>query len=222
MSHQKPARKLKPVSGHPKTRLAKFDIFLAGVGGLGVLTLGRIVAEAGLKHGFEVKTCETHGLAQRYGAINAHIRFGRSIHSALIPEGQADLVIGLEPLEALRTAYYSSREAGTVFLVNTEKLYPTTCFVEGHRYMPVDKIVKTLEGFSRKVYTVNASQIVKKEMGSTIYENIYLLGMANGLGLLPVYRRHLVQAFSEMIRKKFVAQNIKVFKMGERKGKEML
>ena len=199
----------------------KCDIFVSGVGGLGVLTLARIIAEAGLKEGLNVKTEEFHGLAQRYGAIHAHVRLGRDIHSAIIPAGQSDLIISLEPLEALRAAYYGSKQAGTVFLVNTAKIYPLTCFVEGQHYPPLERIINQLKRFSKKVYAVNASESVKRQTGKTISSNIYMLGMASGLNLLPISRKHLLDALSAILRKRFVEQNIKVFETGEKVAKRM-
>ena len=228
MMGKRPIGRLKPIYAHtteplrrPVGHPRKYDIFLAGVGGLGVLTLARIVAEAGLRRGYDVKTCEFHGLAQRYGAIHAHVRFGKGIHSALIPEGHADLVIALEPLEALRAAYYASKEARTDFLVNTEKIYPITCFVEGHRYMPLDRIARKLKGFSRSVYALNASNIVKRETGRTITENIFLLGLASGLELLPLTKKNLLDAIANNIRKRFLEQNRKIFALGEKAAKTL-
>ena len=198
-----------------------FDIFVSGVGGLGVLTLARIIAEAGLKEGLDVKTEEVHGLAQRYGALHTHIRLGKEIHSAMIPAGQADLIIGLEPLEALRAAYYGSEQAGTLFLVNTEKIYPLSCFVEGQHYLPLQNMLNHLNKFSKKVYSLNVSKIVKKETGRTISTNIYMLGMASGLGKLPISKKSLVWALSEVLRKRFVEQNIRIFEMGEKAAKKL-
>ena len=199
----------------------KFDIFLSGVEGLGVLTLARIIAEAALKEGMDVKTEEFHGLAQRYGALHTHIRMGRDIDSAMIPAGQSDLIIGLEPLEALRAAYYGSEDAGTIFLVNTEKIYPLTCFVEGGNYPPLQNILNHLNKFSKKVYSLNVSKAVKEKTGSTISTNIYMLGMASGLGKLPISRKSILWALSEVLRKRFVEQNIKIFQMGEKAAKSL-
>ena len=81
----------------------KYDILLCGVGGQGILTIGHVVGEMARRAGWRVKQPEVHGMAQRGGAVEASVRLAEApIHSDLIPRGGADLILAMEPLEALR------------------------------------------------------------------------------------------------------------------------
>ena len=81
----------------------KYDILLCGVGGQGILTIGHVVGEMARRAGWRVKQPEVHGMAQRGGAVEAHVRLSEApVHSDLIPRGGADLILAMEPLEALR------------------------------------------------------------------------------------------------------------------------
>ena len=92
----------------------KFDIILAGVGGQGVLSAATLIARAAARLGWQVKQSEVHGMAQRGGAVVAHLRMADgSVHSDLVPRGTADLVLSLEPLEGLRHLEYLNPD-GTI------------------------------------------------------------------------------------------------------------
>src|SRR4030042_1383095 len=85
----------------------KQDIILAGVGGQGIISIAYVIARAALEEGLEVKQAEVHGMSQRGGAVQSHLRLSREhIWSDLIPLGEADLVLSVEPLEALRYVDY--------------------------------------------------------------------------------------------------------------------
>ncbi|HKZ28110.1 MAG TPA: 2-oxoacid:acceptor oxidoreductase family protein, partial [Acidimicrobiia bacterium] len=87
----------------------KFDIILAGVGGQGVLSMSAVIAGATARVGWQVKQSEVHGMAQRGGAVLAHLRMAEGpVYSDLIPRGRADLILSLEPMESLRYLEYLS------------------------------------------------------------------------------------------------------------------
>lgn len=195
--------------------MKEFNIVLTGVGGQGVLTLGMIVAEAALKQGYDVRTTELHGLAQRGGSIPVHIRFGKKMYTALILEGEADIIISLEPLEALRSCYYGSKQHKTIFLVDNDPVVPLSISALGEAYPTVKEIERDLKEFSEKLILLNASEIVKKQTGSDIAANIYLLGYAISNKLIPLKEKFILQAMEEVAPKYFEA-NKKIFEMGMR------
>lgn len=114
----------------------KSDIILAGVGGQGILTIATIVGQAALGRGLNVKQSEIHGMAQRGGAVVAHLRLSTEvIYSDLIALGSADAILAVEPMEALRYTQYL--RPGGVLLVNTEAVrnipdYPDEAALAGH------------------------------------------------------------------------------------------
>ena len=196
--------------------MKEFNMITVGVGGQGILTLMRIIAEAALKQGHDVKTSELHGLAQRGGSIPCHIRFGKKIHSPLIMEGKADLIIALEPMEALRASYFGSRGNKTTFLVNNYRLIPLSVPIIKEKYPPLRKIVEDLKHFSTKVILINASDIVKKETGSIVSTNIYMLGYALSKKLIPLKKKSLLKGIEEIIPKKYFEVNKRIFELGLR------
>ena len=194
--------------------MKEFNIVIAGTGGQGVLTLMRIIAESALRQGYDVKTSELHGLAQRGGPIPCHIRFGEKIYSPIVMEGEAHLIIALEPLEALRSSYYGSKENKTVFLVNNYSIIPLSVFVAKEVYPSLDEIVDTLGQFSTRVITLNASGIVKEAVGTVTPTNIYMLGYAVSKGLILLEKKFVLEGIEENVPKKFLEVNKKVFELG--------
>lgn len=194
--------------------MKEFNIVISGIGGQGVLTLQNIIAEASVKQGYDVKTSELHGLSQRGGGISSHIRFGDKIYSPLVLQGEANLVIGLEPLEALRVSYYASKKNKTVFLVNSEMTLPVSVTVLKEKYPSLKEIKKILAGFSSKVIILDASEAVKKETGDVVATNIFLLGYACGKKLIPIKKELILEAMKELISEKYFDSNKKVFELG--------
>ena len=199
--------------------MKEFNVVITGTGGQGIITLMRIIAEAALRQGYDVKTSELHGLAQRGGPIPCHIRFGEKIYSPIIMEGEAHLIIGLEPLEALRSSYYGSKENKTVFLVNNYSIIPLYVFVTKEIYPSLDEIVETLGKFSTRVITLNAYGTVKEAIGNIIPTNIYMLGYAVYKRLIPLEERFVLEGIEEIVPKKYLEVNKKVFELGASEDK---
>jgi indolepyruvate ferredoxin oxidoreductase beta subunit len=202
--------------------MKEFNVVIAGTGGQGVLTLMRIIAEAAFRQGYDVKTSELHGLSQRGGPIPCHIRFGEKIYSPIVMEGEAHLIIALEPLEALRNSYYGSRENKTTILVNNYSIIPLSVFVAKEIYPSLDEVIETLGNFSIRVITLNASGIVKEAIGNIIPTNIYMLGYAVSKELIPLKERFILEGIEENVPKKFLEVNKKVFELGASEDKVLV
>ena len=193
--------------------MKEFNLVISGVGGQGVITLMRIIAESALKQGYDVKTSELHGLAQRGGHIECHVRFGKKIYSPLVRQGKANLIFGLEPLEAMRACYYASRESGTVFLINSYRLVPVSSLIAREKYPSSSEVLDAIKPFSSRVMMINASQIVVKETGSIAPTNVYMLGYAKSNGLIPIDKESILEGMKEIIRPKYLEMNKKVFEL---------
>lgn len=194
--------------------MKEFNVIVTGVGGQGALTLGKIISEAALKQGYDVRTTEVHGLAQRGGSIPLHIRFGKKMYTPLILEGEADLIIALEPLEALRTTYFGSKKHDTIFLIDSYKIPPSTVSVLGEKYPKMKKILDDIKPFADKIMIINASDIVKKQTGSVIASNVFILGYAIGKELIPLKEKFILQAIEEVVKPKYVDLNKRIFESG--------
>jgi indolepyruvate ferredoxin oxidoreductase, beta subunit len=194
--------------------MKEFNIVVTGVGGQGVLTMSMIIAQAAMKQGLDVRTTELHGLAQRGGSIPVHIRFGEKMYSGIVMEGEANLVISLEPLEALRTAYFGSKKHSTTFVVDNYKIPPITVSALGEVYPSMESIISRVKPFAEKIIVLNASDIVKKETGSIITSNIFILGYIVGKGILPLKENFVMESIKENVPEKYFDLNRKVFEMG--------
>lgn len=194
----------------------EFNLIVTGIGGQGILTLGSIITEAALKQGYDVKQAELHGLSQRGGHVDIHIRLGEKIYSPLILSGKANLVIGLELLETLRVCSYSSRQNNTVILTDTYTIKPLLV----KKYPTIENTIKQLKQFSSRVITLDASKAAKKEINNAMFANVYLLGFASGAGLVPIKKEFLIQAIKETVREKYLEDNLKIFELGSKEAEK--
>lgn len=192
-----------------------FDIVITGVGGQGILTLQKIISEAAMMQGYDVKASELHGLAQRGGHIECHVRIGKKVYSSLVRQGNADLIIALEPLEGLRALYYASKQK-TIFLLNTYHIYPLSIFIDNLKYPSIQKILDHTRDFSKKIYCINATEIAKRKTGNMVATNIYMLGYANAENLTPINKKYLLEALKTVIKPKFFEMNKKIFEIREK------
>jgi indolepyruvate ferredoxin oxidoreductase beta subunit len=182
------------------------DIILAGVGGQGILSIAFVVDSAALKEGLNVKQAEVHGMAQRGGAVQSHLRLSSErIWSDLIPKGGADLILSVEPLEALRYLDYLKPDGRIVTSSNP--------FLNITDYPDRDGLLDRIREVPGSVI-VDAEKLAK-EAGSSRAQNTVVLGAA---------ARHLIVAeetLKEYIRVLFVKRgekvlgaNLKAFELG--------
>jgi len=150
----------------------KRNILIAGVGGQGGLSLSRIIAVAAVRSGYRARTGETLGMAQRGGSVFSYVRFGEDVMSPLIEEGGADVLLGLEPLEAARAYKYVS---GRTLAIVDPTPRPTIFNISGkEEYPSVENLLSIIERRTKKLYVVKARDIAK-ELGSTRSANLVLL-----------------------------------------------
>jgi len=197
-----------------------FNLIISGVGGQGVLTLGAIIIQSALKEGYDIKQSELHGLSQRGGHVDIHIRLGENINSPLILSGKADLIIGLEPLESLRVSNYASKQNKTIILIDKYTIMPLLMSTKKEKYPSIDDIVKKLDQFSYKTIVVDASDIAKKEFGNVMMSNVYILGFICGAGMLPIKKEFLIQTIKETVKEKYIENNLKIFELGIKDSKK--
>ncbi|MDR2069379.1 MAG: indolepyruvate oxidoreductase subunit beta [Spirochaetaceae bacterium] len=154
----------------------KKDIILAGVGGQGVLSIAAIIARAALTGGLSVRQSEVHGMAQRGGAVLAHLRIadGR-IPSDLVPQGGADLIISMEVLESLRYVPWLAPEGTLVTAAEPVVNIPD--------YPEVEDILRTVAAFPR--YRIVAAAALAKEAGLARAVNMVMVGAASPFLPIP-------------------------------------
>lgn len=188
------------------------NVLFIGVGGEGVLSASVVLARAANIEGFEVRGTQLHGLAQRGGSVPIHLRFGNKVHSPTIPRAQADLIIGLEPIEALRACYFASRKK-TNFVVDAFPVVPIYARLNKQEYPEMKEIGKMLKPFAKKLIMADASDVCAKQMGNSIYGNIMMLGIALSNKMLPISRKSFLAALKETFPKDY-GNNAKALELG--------
>jgi indolepyruvate ferredoxin oxidoreductase beta subunit len=188
----------------------KLDIVIVGVGGQGILTSSAILAKAAMKSGINVLTSEVHGMAQRGGSVEVHVRMG-DVLSPLIPLGDADVMIALEPSEALRYTKYLNEDS--VVILNTKPIIPITVTLGAFEYPSLDTIIEKLKEITPNVYPVKASEIAEK-LGAIQAMNVVVLGMLAKLIDLPFSYEELEQAVMDVLPPKLHDINLKALKAG--------
>ncbi len=184
------------------------NILFNGVGGQGILLASEITSDALIETGLDVKKSEVHGMAQRGGAVEAHLRFGSKVYSPLIEPASADVQVSFELMESLRYVHYLKPESKVI--VNTQKIYPLSV-ATGLMDYP-GEVTGKLKDLGVEVYPVDAFQIAK-EIGEVRVVNIILVGMLSSF--LPVKEEVFFDIIKNRVKKQFVEVNLEAFKRGK-------
>lgn len=185
----------------------KKDIILSGVGGQGILTIATVIGMAALSEGYQLKQAEVHGMSQRGGDVQSHLRLSsKPIASDLIPEGNADMILSVEPLESLRYFNMLNKESG--WLVTS--INP---FKNIGNYPDLEDVLAEIWMLPRHI-TIDADRIAK-DLGSVKAANIVVLGAASPF--LELKYESLEKAIKTLFAKKgesIVDLNLNALKKG--------
>jgi indolepyruvate ferredoxin oxidoreductase beta subunit len=185
------------------------SVVMVGVGGQGILLATQIAARAALIMGYDVKTNEVHGMAQRGGSVVAQIRFGEKVYSPLVPEGTADVLASLERIEALRFASFLAPDG--IAVVSSQAIIPVTVS-SGQAKYPSDAEDRLRKTFRRLAY-IDAVGVAER-LCDTRVANVILLGaMAASLALPDDCWK---EAIAECVKPKFKDMNVNAFEEGKR------
>jgi len=195
----------------------EYSIYMSGVGGQGLVLLSNVIGSACASAGMRALTGEQHGLSQRSGSINVHMRIGEDIRSPLIPIGGADAILSLEALEALR--YVEYLKPGGIVVMNSRIQHPTI-ETAAHmkdktaRYMSVEDVRSRLLKVTDKVAVIDALDLAKNA-GNPLTENVVMLGALSTVEAFPVPEEALKRSISENVPKKAVDVNLRAFDLGK-------
>lgn len=187
--------------------MSVFNVVIVGVGGQGVLLTSKIIAETALEQGLDVKQSEVHGMAQRGGSVISHVRFGKKVYSPIVSEGDADLLIGFEPLETARYIHYLKKDG--IVIYNTYRISSITVSIGAEKYPEdIDEIIKKN---AKKVYPLDGTKLAV-EAGDKRALNIVLLGAS--LKYLPLNKNIVLKAIENSVKGKALEINKKAFELG--------
>ena len=189
----------------------KYDVIIAGVGGQGVLSIASIIAYAALSEGLEVRQSEVHGMAQRGGAVLAHLRLSdKKIAGDLVPKGGADLIISMEPLESLR--YVSWLKKSGALVTASQPL------VNIANYPAIEEITSIIKRLP--VWRLVEADALAKEAGLARAVNSVMVGASSHF--LPLSSKSLEKTIADVFSKKepsVIQANTKAYLLGQAAGK---
>ena len=184
------------------------NIVLCGVGGQGTVLASKLVAAAAMNKGFEVRSAETIGMAQKGGSVMSHLRIGEDALTPMIGSGEADLIIGFEPSETVRMLPFLKK--GGAVITSDRAVMPVTAALKGSDYKGSDMTdyLRSLQDIGRLVI-VDTEEAVKA-VGSPKAMNMILLGAASRAGLLgDITHQDITDAMKKKVKSQFIDMNIK-------------
>ncbi|MDD2472740.1 MULTISPECIES: indolepyruvate oxidoreductase subunit beta [unclassified Methanoculleus] len=187
-----------------------FDILIVGIGGQGTVLASNVLGEACIIENRTVRSAETHGMAQRGGSVESHVRIDGRFGSLIVP-GTADLLIAFDLLEALRYRHYLP--AGGRLVVNRHLVVPTSVYQQELAVPDEESILAALSDL--EVTCIDAARLAE-EAGSILSQNIVMLGAASGD--IPLQPGSLEEAVRRCVPKKTVEVNARAFRLGREEG----
>ncbi len=189
----------------------EFNMIITGVGGQGVVLMSELLGKAAVKDGLRVRGSEILGMAVRGGSVTSNIRLGDDVYGPLIPVGRSDVLIGMEPSEALRSISFLSNQS--LVIINTAATIPFTVTLGRSSYPSLDIIRKNLNLVTSNIVEIDAIKIAQ-DAGSSLTSNIVILGALFGTGKPPIRIETIKETIGSYFHAKAVPVNIKAFDMG--------
>lgn len=196
-----------------------FNVIIAGVGGQGTILVSHIFANAAIRasitkgdNDVKVRLGETFGAAMRGGAVASHIKIGSDVYSPLVPEDKADVILGLEPLEALRVGLSYIAPGGMV-IMNIRKYESVDVKTGQAEYPSISDIIDSFKKLNANVITLDATEIAIK-VGTAKAMNVVMLGALAACQKNPVPRKTLEEVIKDRVPPKTIDVNLKAFELG--------
>ncbi len=186
------------------------NFLLVGVGGQGTLLASNVLAQVGVRAGFDVKKAEVHGMAQRGGSVSSHVRWGNKIDSPLIGQGEVDYLVAFEKLEALR--YVSMLRPGGTAIVGEMRIPPLSVSSGDDVYPDDEEVRRILGEVTDDLYFVPSMRLAE-EAGNARAHNIVVLGVLSVL-VAQVPPEMWLKVIEEWVPKRYVEVNQRAFQAG--------
>jgi len=187
-----------------------YNIYVCGVGGQGIIKTSEIIGEAAMDEGYEVVLSEIHGMSQRGGVVSTELKIG-SYKSSIIEQSKADVILGFEPVEAVRGLKKANKNTKIIF--NTRPIIPSTLNQSNQNYPTVDRIIATLKNNYRHVFPVEGEKLAK-DAGSLLSLNMVLLGSAIANDTFPLSKEVVIKSMKNNLDARFHEMNLKAIENG--------
>ena len=187
-----------------------YNIYVCGVGGQGIIKTSEIIGEAAMDEGYEVVLSEIHGMSQRGGVVSTELKIG-SYKSSIIEQSKADVILGFEPVEAVRGLKKANKNTKIIF--NTRPIIPSTLNQSNQNYPAVDRIIATLKNNYKHVFPVEGEKLAK-DAGSLLSLNMVLLGSAIANDTFPLSKEVVIKSMKNNLDARFHEMNLKAIENG--------
>jgi indolepyruvate ferredoxin oxidoreductase beta subunit len=184
------------------------NLIIAGVGGQGNVMISLLIGKAFVRQGYFVTIGETYGASQRSGSVMSHLRISReSQYSPSIPNGRADIILGMEPVETLRILQQFGN-SDVITITNSRLVYAV-----GMEYPSLDKVAEAIKGLSARLWLIDATDEAAK-LGDPVFANMILIGTLIGSGILPIDRESIELSLQESSPREKLDANMLAFNKG--------
>jgi indolepyruvate ferredoxin oxidoreductase beta subunit len=195
-----------------------FDLVLTGVGGQGIVMLSNAIGQACSEAGIPALTGELHGLSQRSGTVYIHMRIGGDSISPLIPYGEADAIIAMEAMEALRYIEYLKDDG--VVIMNSRIINPPIEIAKLSKekstdFIKIEPIIENIKKVTSNVTTIDATELAK-EAGNVLTENAVFIGALSTLKDIPLTMEQMRAGLKKAVPEKAIDVNMKAFELGNK------
>jgi len=202
----------------------EFNIIACGVGGQGTVLMSNVVGEACALSRQKVVSGEMHGLSQRSGSVIIHQRIGEKVHSPLIPFGEADVILALEPMEALRYLFYL--KPGGLVITNSNIIHPPNesndlVRKRSDRYIAFREVINTIKSIDARVVEIDALRLAH-DAGNALTENVVMVGALSACPEFPVEKEVMLKGVRGIVPKKAIEINDRAFENGYRAHEKTL
>lgn len=189
------------------------NLIITGVGGQGNVLISRLIGQSMVDAGLQVTVGETYGASQRGGSVASHVRISKDTqYGPIIPEGHADVILGLEPVESLRIlGLYGSPK--TFVVTNIRPFYPLSVATGDAEYPRLETIKQSINELSAKAWYIDASEIALN-LGAPLLTNMVMVGAIIGTRLLPLTQDMFESQLEASFEKESLTLNLQSFRMG--------
>jgi indolepyruvate ferredoxin oxidoreductase, beta subunit len=186
------------------------NFVIAGIGGQGALLVSNVLAEVGVRAGYDVKKTEVHGMSQRGGSVTSHVRWGEKVQSPMVGQGEADFLLALEKLETLR--YLDMLRPGGTVLVGEVKIPPISVSA-GQATYPEDREIQAVLAQHAGQTLFLPTQSLAKQAGDARAHNVVLLGSLSVL-LAQISEESWLEVVAERVPARHIELNVEAFNLG--------
>jgi len=189
----------------------ELNILLGGVGGQGVILMSELLGQAAIQEGLDIQGSEVLGMAQRGGPVFSNIRIGSDIYAPLTPQGKCDILVAIEPSEALR--YVRELSQSSLVIINTRELKPYTVSIGESGYPELSAILEKVRKVSQNIITLDATKIAE-QAGNTLAANTVMLGALFGSSKMPIKVETIKGLIKNHVPQNAIGINLIAFNLG--------